>query len=110
MVCIHGFGNQWIRNRICEFGSGLTLRKRYGVDKKMLIAGLVLFSAIGIAPPAYAYLDPGTGSMPVQMLLGGVAGAFMVGKLCWHRTMTSFGRRPPKMGTKNSKSRSMSIG
>ncbi len=64
--------------------------------EKMLSAGLVLFGAIGIAPPAHAYLDPGTGSMPVQMLLGGVAGAFMVGKLCWHRTMASFGRRPPK--------------
>ena len=61
---------------------------------KKLIAGLVFFSAIGIAPPAYAYLDPGTGSMLVQMLLGGVAGALVVGKLYWHRIKAFFGRGP----------------
>ncbi len=65
---------------------------------KKLIAGLVFFSAIGIAPPAYAYLDPGTGSMLVQMLLGGVAGALVVGKLYWHRIKAFFGRRPQKNG------------
>ena len=31
--------------------------------------------------PAYAYLDPGTGGMLLQLLLGGVAGALVVGKL-----------------------------
>ena len=61
---------------------------------KKLIAGLVFFSAIGITPPAYAYLDPGTGSMLVQMLLGGVAGALVVGKLYWHRIKAFFGRGP----------------
>ena len=61
---------------------------------KKLIAGLVFFSAVGIAPPAYAYLDPGTGSMLVQMLLGGVAGALVVGKLYWHRIKAFFGRGP----------------
>ncbi len=66
--------------------------------KKGLIAGLVFFSAIGIAPPAYAYLDPGTGSMLLQMLLGGVAGARVVGKLYGHRIEAFFGRRPPKNG------------
>ena len=61
---------------------------------KWLIAGLIFFSAIGIASPAYAYLDPGTGSMLVQMLLGGVAGALVVGKLYWHRIKAFFGRGP----------------
>ncbi len=65
---------------------------------KKLIAGLVFFSAIGIAPPAYAYLDPGTGSMLVQKLQGGVAGALEVGKHYWHRIKAFFGRRPPKNG------------
>ncbi len=59
---------------------------------KRLIAGLVFFSAIGIAPPAHAYLDPGTGSMLLQLLLGGVAGALVVGKLYWHRVKAFFGR------------------
>jgi hypothetical protein len=35
--------------------------------------------------PASAYLDPGTGSMMLQVLLGGVAGAMVVGKLYWQR-------------------------
>ena len=59
---------------------------------KRLIAGLVFFSAIGIAPPAHAYLDPGTGSMLLQLLLGGAAGALVVGKLYWHRVKAFFGR------------------
>ena len=32
-----------------------------------------------------AYLDPGSGSMLVQLLLGGVAGAAVVMKLGWER-------------------------
>ncbi len=59
---------------------------------KKLIAGLVFFSAMGIAPPAHAYLDPGTGSMLLQLLLGGVAGVLVVGKLYWHRVKAFFGR------------------
>ncbi|MGF1624162.1 MAG: hypothetical protein ACFCVH_04710 [Alphaproteobacteria bacterium] len=43
---------------------------------------------------AYAYLDPGTGAMILQLLLGGVAGIALVGKLYWHR-LTSIFRRAP---------------
>jgi uncharacterized membrane protein YsdA (DUF1294 family) len=31
------------------------------------------------------YVDPGTGSLVVQIILGGVAGALVAGKLFWHR-------------------------
>jgi hypothetical protein len=44
---------------------------------------------IATTEPGHAYLDPGTGSMILQLLLGGVAGALVVGKLYWqklHRT------------------------
>ena len=47
----------------------------------LLGAGITLFCT----GPAWAYLDPGTGSMMLQLLLGGVAGAMVVGKLYWHR-------------------------
>ncbi len=57
-----------------------------------LIFGLVLLSAISFASPAHAYLDPGTGSMLVQMLLGGLAGVLVIGKLYWHRVKAFFGR------------------
>jgi hypothetical protein len=56
------------------------MRKRLGT---ILLFGLlaVLFGT----GPAWAYLDPGTGSMMLQLLLGGIAGAMVVGKLYWHR-------------------------
>jgi hypothetical protein len=45
------------------------------------------------AAPAYAYLDPGTGSMILQVLLGGAAGLALAGKLYWHRFLTIIGVR-----------------
>jgi hypothetical protein len=35
----------------------------------------------------FAYLDPGTGSMLVQLLVGGVAAAGVALKLYWHRVL-----------------------
>jgi hypothetical protein len=49
------------------------------------IALLGLAAALFDTRPAWAYLDPGTGSMMLQVLLGGIAGAMVVGKLYWHR-------------------------
>lgn len=48
-----------------------------------------------LATPMFAYLDPGTGSMIVQLLLGGVAGALMIGKLYWQKVKGLFGRHRP---------------
>jgi hypothetical protein len=38
-----------------------------------------------------AYLDPGSGSMLIQLLLGGVAGAAVILKLAWQRLQGMFG-------------------
>lgn len=35
--------------------------------------------------PAYAYLDPGTGSMMLQALLGAIAGSLVIGRLYWQK-------------------------
>jgi len=43
---------------------------------------------------AWAYLDPGTGSMILQLLLGGIAGVAMILKLYWHRLITFFKGKP----------------
>ena len=43
--------------------------------------------------PAYAYLDPGTGSIILQVLLGGVAGLALAGKFYWHKFLRLVGRR-----------------
>ena len=40
---------------------------------------------------AYAYLDPGTGSMILSTILGGVAGLLVAWKLLWHRIRHLFG-------------------
>ena len=49
------------------------------------VAGLVFVAVMNPGQPAHAYLDPGTGGFILQMLLGGFAGALVVGKLYWHR-------------------------
>ena len=36
---------------------------------------------VTVSTPAYAYIDPGAGSIILQVLLGGVAGALVLGKL-----------------------------
>ena len=40
---------------------------------------------LGASKPAFAYIDPGTGAMLLQLLLGGVAGGLVILKLYWHR-------------------------
>ena len=46
------------------------------------------------ALPAHAYLDPASGSMLLQMIVGGIAGAALAVKLFWHRILGFFGVRP----------------
>ena len=50
----------------------------------LLLATLLLGSS---TPAAWAYLDPGTGSIILQVLLGGIAGLLLIGKLYWHRLL-----------------------
>ncbi|MGH8719129.1 MAG: hypothetical protein ACREV0_09355 [Burkholderiales bacterium] len=52
---------------------------------KMRLAVLSLIAFATGATPAYAYLDPGTGSMVLQAILGGIAGVVIAGKLYWGR-------------------------
>ena len=59
-----------------------------------LLFVLLFASVLKLDAPAYAYLDPGTGSMLVQLLLGGVAGALVIGKLYWQRIKAFFVRQP----------------
>jgi hypothetical protein len=41
----------------------------------------------------FAYLDPGTGSMLVQLLVGGLAAAGVAAKFYWRRLLGFFGIR-----------------
>jgi hypothetical protein len=49
------------------------------------VALLGLGVALFFTQPAWAYLDPGTASVMLQLLLGGIAGTMVVGKLYWYR-------------------------
>jgi hypothetical protein len=52
---------------------------------------LVLYLVWVSERQVHAYLDPGSGSMLVQLLLGGVAGAAVIVKLGWQRFRGLFG-------------------
>jgi hypothetical protein len=43
--------------------------------------------------PVEAYLDPGSGSMLLQILLGGFAGIAVIVKLYWNRVTSLFNRK-----------------
>jgi predicted lipid-binding transport protein (Tim44 family) len=53
----------------------------------------IFILAVCAPNPAYAYLDPGTGSMILQLLLGGVAGVLIIGKLYWQLFTDLFAKR-----------------
>lgn len=62
--------------------------------KKIAIISLFgLCSLILLANPAQAYLDPGSGSMLLQLLLGGAAGVAVVLRLYWQRLLHFLGLR-----------------
>jgi hypothetical protein len=56
---------------------------------------LMLFLLATLPQPAHAYLDPGAGSMMLQIILGGLAGLAVGLRLFWHRMLGFFYRRPP---------------
>ncbi len=60
-------------------------------------AGFLALPIIGaMTGTAHAYLDPGAGSMVLQLLLGGIAGMAVVLKLYWHKVKALLGRRGAK--------------
>ena len=58
---------------------------------KTALWATLCFGLLGIQPAA-AYLDPGTGSIILQAVIGAVAGALIVIKLYWYK-LTTFLRR-----------------
>ena len=63
---------------------------------KYFYAVLVAF-VVSLEVPVEAYLDPGSGSMLLQVLLGGFAGIAVIAKLYWNRVPGRFNRmRAPK--------------
>ena len=57
--------------------------------------GIICILMLVSVDSAFAYLDPGTGSMLLQVILGGFAAVGVAIKLYWHkiRVALKFGRK-----------------
>ena len=62
---------------------------------KTLISAAGFLTMLGLSEPAYAYLDPATGSIILQALIGAVAGATLFFRTSLMRVRMVFSRRKP---------------
>jgi hypothetical protein len=62
----------------------------------ILLAPAVLLISVD---DAYAYLDPGTSSMILQGLIGGIAGGLFAIRVYWGKLKGRFGRAPSTVHT-----------
>ena len=56
--------------------------KQYQVFLLMIIPSIFYQFSV---PDAYAYIDPGTGSVIIQMIIGGLVGTGIAVKVFWYR-------------------------
>ena len=66
------------------------------VARGLPLTAATLFMLGMAVAPAWAYFDPGTGSMLLQLLIGGIAGSLFVVKLYFGRFKSFLLRRPQK--------------
>jgi hypothetical protein len=73
-------------------------------QKNQIFITITTSFALGTwALPAYAYLDPGTGSMLIQGIIGAVAAVGITLKLYWHKIKLMIsGRKSPGETTDSS--------
>jgi hypothetical protein len=65
------------------------------IVSRALSLALVVVAWLSIASPAYAYLDPGTGSMLISAVLGVAAAVALAVKMFWYRLIAFVrGKRP----------------
>ena len=56
----------------------------------------ILLFAVFFSGPAHAYLDPGTGSIILQAIVGTIAGGLVLIKLYWYRIKNLFKKQIPE--------------
>jgi ABC-type uncharacterized transport system ATPase component len=63
--------------------------------KKLVVLAVLTLAAVLPSRDAYAYIDPGTGSYMLQMIIAGIVGAAFTVKMFFHRIRAalSFGAR-----------------
>ena len=62
------------------------------------VAAAAAITLLATERPVEAYLDPGSGSMLLQVLLGGFAAVGVAARLYWHRLATLFRRKTDARG------------
>jgi hypothetical protein len=61
------------------------------MSRVLYYAVLVVSVLIALSQPAHAYLDPGTGSIILQAIVGAVAGVLVFGRTYLHRLKVRLG-------------------
>lgn len=62
-------------------------------SKILLMVSLILGFSLVVIPVANAYMDPGSGSFIIQMLIGASLGAAVAIKVFWRRIVGFFSRK-----------------
>jgi hypothetical protein len=65
------------------------------MNYKTVVSAIGLATMLGLSEPAYAYLDPATGSIILQALIGAVAGTTLFFRTSLMRVRMVFSRRKP---------------
>ena len=66
------------------------------IGSKFMKALNILLFAVLFSSPAHAYLDPGTGSIILQAIVGTIAGGLVLIKLYWYRIKSLFKKQIPE--------------
>jgi hypothetical protein len=66
------------------------------IGPKVMKASTIFLFAVFFSGPAHAYLDPGTGSIILQAIVGTIAGGLVVIKLYWYRIKNLFKKQIPE--------------
>ncbi len=59
------------------------------ISKLMILLSIVILNTI-LFDEAFAYIDPGSGSMVIQMLIGALVGTGIAVKVYWERIKMKF--------------------
>ena len=60
--------------------------------RRLTFSAVIVVASLSLSFPAQAYLDLGTGSMMVQLLIGAATGVLVAGKLYWGKIKDVFVR------------------
>jgi hypothetical protein len=69
--------------------------------RRLTASAFIVVASLGLSSPAQAYVDLGTGSMMVQLLIGAATGILVAGKLYWQKIKDVFVRRPAEADPKS---------